>query len=119
MRIRRPADQRVAHEAGAPPLVPPLRLRHRCARPHRPLAAVSSPHSQVLLAIPPQQLLVVHHDAVARQYAEPPAAEALPSVLDGPPTSARPHQFLRQPSFSMALSRIVSASGRLSRAFSS
>jgi hypothetical protein len=54
------ADQRVADEVEAPALVRTLRQRHRRSGAHRSLAATPAPDPQVLLAIQPQQLLVVH-----------------------------------------------------------
>jgi len=57
----------------------PIRHEHGPARAQCPLAAATPAHLQLLLAIEPSQLLLVHHDALAVQHdvdpaiAEPPA----------------------------------------------
>lgn len=56
---------------------------HGGPRPHRSLAAASSAYAQVLLAVEPQQLLVVHENALSSQHvAEPTVAEAPPLRRD-------------------------------------
>src|SRR3546814_10749201 len=74
------ADQRVADELEAPALVRSLRQRHR-SRAHGSLAATPAPDPKVLLAVWPQQLLVVHDQTLASQHDAKPTV-ANPKVLN-------------------------------------
>ena len=64
-------------------------ISHRRPRPHRPLAAAAPAHGQPLLAIEPEQPLVVHHVAFpAQQDVQAPIAKA-PALMRPSPSSAR------------------------------
>src|SRR3546814_11780408 len=77
------ADQRVADEVEAPALVRSLRQRPR-SRAHGSPAATPAPDPKVLLAVSPQQLLVVHDQTLPRHPAATPTA-AHPTALRPPP----------------------------------
>lgn len=69
--------QRVGDEVQAPALIGPVRQRHRRPRAGGALAATAPAHRQGLLAVEPEELLLVHADAFTlQQDAEPPVAEA-------------------------------------------
>jgi hypothetical protein len=69
--------QDVRGEVQAPALVRCLRDRQRGPRAERPLAAAALPDRQPLLAVQPEQALVVDHDAFPpQQDQQPPVAEA-------------------------------------------
>src|SRR3546814_19692083 len=78
-----------------------------------------SPRPQVAIITTPGR--VAHRRPVHAEDRTRPTladAEQLPSMLDSLPLSGGPHQFFAATSFSTALSRMASASSRLSRAFS-
>jgi len=69
--------QGVSYEVQAPALVRSIRQRHRRPRAGGALAATAPAHRQALLAVEPEELLLVHADAFTlKQDAQPPVAEA-------------------------------------------
>src|SRR3546814_15134568 len=78
------ADQRVADEVEAPALVRSLRQRHR-SRAHGSIAATTAPDPKVLLAVSPQQLLLVPHQTLPSHH------EAQPTATTPKATHRTPH----------------------------
>ena len=59
-----PVGQHVGDEVEAPALVGSLPQGHRCARAEGPFAAAAAANRQSVFLVDPEQLLVVHHDAL-------------------------------------------------------
>lgn len=81
-RKRRPSSSLVVYEVDRPALVRALRDRHRCPRAERMLAPAKAANRQPLLAIDPEQALVLDHHALAlQQDVQPPMAKRRETLL--------------------------------------
>ena len=105
-----PEEATVRDRAGekieAPARIGPIRHAHGPARAQRPFAAAAPAHLQLLLAIEPPQLLLVHHDALAIQH------DVDPAVAEPPPRPSSPRAIAHRPA---GCSCSAPSSGRSSR----
>jgi len=80
----------VGDEVQAPALSRSVRQGHRRARPGGPLTSAPAAHRQTLLAVEPEELLLVHADAFTlEQNARPPMAETASLSRQRPQPLAR------------------------------